>query len=187
MCQFSSALLKFVSIQAQAGPKGFPKLSGLCMRPLDMLAPALAVLGEVYSGGSATAIAVPVAAHGFTSAALGARNFMKGGVEANNKGKDAETRTGSDNPADKERYKGPVTGKDRIADKSTKKTIEETKNVPYQYLSSQLKDGIQYAKDMGKKFILWLPKAANVSKPLKSAIDNKEVIRKNIPKGKKTS
>lgn len=47
--------------------------------------------------------------------------------------------------------------------------------------------GIQYAKDMGKKFILWLPKAANVSKPLKSAIDNKEVIRKNIPKGKKTS
>jgi len=40
-------LIIFVSIKAQAGPKEVLKLTSLCMRPLDMLAPALSIVRVV--------------------------------------------------------------------------------------------------------------------------------------------
>jgi RHS repeat-associated protein len=89
----------------------------------------------------------------------------KGGKEPNDLGKAGEKATKADQPSLKEHYRG-ASGKDRIADKATKTTVEETKNVTYQYWSSQLKDAATFAKNTGRKFILWVRKSTKLSKEL---------------------
>jgi len=55
----------------------------------------------------------------------------------------------------------------READKSTKTTLEETKNVKYQYWSSQLKDAAIHAKNTNRQFILWVRKSTILSRQVK--------------------
>ncbi|NLR67497.1 hypothetical protein HGH92_24545 [Chitinophaga varians] len=107
--------------------------------------------------------------------------LAKGGAAPNRTGSQGEAATGSDKGGQKETYVDPISGKDRIADKSTITQLHETKNVGYQYLSTQLKDAIQYAKDGGRKFMLWLRSDTKVSRQLQEEIKNGNVRRKTIP------
>mgnify|MGYP001557636762 CR=1 FL=1 len=103
----------------------------------------------------------------------------KGGQAPNDMGRAAEKATNSDIHPNKERYIGN-SGKSRIADRSTPTTLEETKNVAYQYWSSQLRDAYIHAKNTKRIFILWLRKSTRISKELKRQIDMGHVIRKDI-------
>ncbi|MFY0255431.1 putative toxin [Chitinophaga sp. 30R24] len=106
--------------------------------------------------------------------------LAKGGAAPNRTGSQGETATGSDKPGQKEIYQG-ASGKTREADKSTKTQLHETKNVAYQYLSTQLKDAIQHAQNGGRKFMLWLRSDTKVSQQLQQQINNGNVRRKTIP------
>jgi hypothetical protein len=112
-------------------------------------------------------------------------NFKKpkGGRDPNIKGKEGEKATNSDEPGKKEKYTG-ASGKKREADKGTETTVEETKNTAYQYLSTQIKDGVQYAKDTKRNFILWLRESTKVSKPLQEKVNQGIIKRKKIPGSK---
>lgn len=83
----------------------------------------------------------------------------------------------------RERYQGPITGKDRIADISTPTVFAEIKNIgskTIQCLSSQIKDGIAHAKNTFRQYVLKLPEGAKVTKPLQNQIDGGKVKRVNI-------
>jgi len=111
--------------------------------------------------------------------------FAKGGKDANNLGKEAEKRVNADPPEQQHTYRGPLTGKSRKADKLTKKFLTEVKNVAYMYYSSQIKDALAYAEQIGREFILYLRDPKNISKQLKEEADNGRIIIKQIPKTKK--
>ncbi|UYQ95590.1 putative toxin [Chitinophaga horti] len=108
--------------------------------------------------------------------------LSKGGAAPVKQGAEAERATSMDANAAKERYDGPVTGKPRIADGSNSRQLQETKDVLYQHLSRQLKDGIQHAKNTGREFVLWLREGYKVSKTLKEEATKGNVIIKTIPK-----
>ena len=103
----------------------------------------------------------------------------KGGVGPNNLGKAGEKATNSDTRS-KEKYRG-VSGKKRFADKSTETTIEETKNVTYQYWSTQLKDASFHAKNTNRKFVLWVRRSTRLSKEVKRQKKLGNVQIKYIP------
>ena len=63
-----------------------------------------------------------------------------------------------------------VNGRWRIPDGITKKYVQEVKNVKKLSLTSQLKDSIQLAKNMGKKLQLFIRPDTYLSGPLKEAI-----------------
>lgn len=104
----------------------------------------------------------------------------KGGKGPNEIGSWAEKATGMDKPGEKQSFEG-ASGTMREADKMTKTTVHETKNVKYQHLSTQIKDYIKFASDKGQKFILWLRGDTKVSKQLQEQINNGAVKRKKIP------
>lgn len=99
---------------------------------------------------------------------------LKGGKGPNIKGDGWEAANKAGKKAGRERYEGPVSGLDRIADKSTKRTLSEMKaNDSYvQHYSTQIKDGVQHALNTGRKYILKLTRPNKITKPLKEAAAN---------------
>ncbi len=112
------------------------------------------------------------------------KSSNKGGTEPNRIGQQGEAATKGGRSGFKEKYKGKVSGKDRISDFSTKTTIEETKNVKYQYWSTQLKDATARAKETGKTFILWIRKSTKISEQVKVQRRAGNVVIKFIPGSK---
>ena len=74
----------------------------------------------------------------------------------------------------KETYDGPITGRPRIVDHSTRRTITEIKaNDNYvQWFSSQIKDAYAYALQEGRTFVLKLTRPTAITKPLQKAAAN---------------
>jgi hypothetical protein len=60
------------------------------------------------------------------------------------------------------------------------KTIEETKNVAYQHLSTQLRDYVKIADDMGYQLVLNMRKTTEVSAPLQRLINLGKIIPNRI-------
>lgn len=105
-----------------------------------------------------------------------------GGAEACRLGQAGETAIGRPK-YDGEPFTGPVNGRERLPDFIDDISIGEAKNVQYLYLSTQLKDYIQLAKDNGLEFILYVRTngRTKLSGPLKELwtsgdIEVKEVI-----------
>lgn len=110
--------------------------------------------------------------------------LVKGGAAPNTTGQQGESATCSDKAGEKHCYVGPISNKLREADKITKTQLHETKNVAYQYLSTQLKDAIAYAQGTGRKFMLWVRESTKISAQLQKEIDNGTVRKKIIPGSK---
>jgi hypothetical protein len=113
----------------------------------------------------------------------GGKNSNKGGTEPNKIGQQGEAATKGGRSGFKEKYRGE-SGKDRISDFSTNSTIEETKNVKYQYWSTQLNDAAARAKETGKTFILWIRKSTKISEQVKVQRRAGNVVIKFIPGSK---
>jgi RHS repeat-associated protein len=111
------------------------------------------------------------------------KSTNKGGSEPNRIGQQGEAASKGGRSGFKEKYTGE-SGKDRISDFSTKTTIEETKNVKYQYWSTQLKDAAARAKETGKTFILWIRKSTKISEQVKVQRRAGNVVIKFIPGSK---
>jgi RHS repeat-associated protein len=103
-----------------------------------------------------------------------------GGRKSTDKGKQGEKAANAGKPGDRESYKGPVTGKNRISDKSTHKKVMEVKNVKKQGLNGQIKDGMGQARNTGRKYILIVNKGTKLSKPLQKAQSNKQLAIRRI-------
>jgi Restriction endonuclease fold toxin 7 len=78
-----------------------------------------------------------------------------------------------------------ASGQNRIADGMTTSTITEVKNVAYQGLTSQIRDYIAFARsgDVPLRFELWVRPngGTRISGPLQEAIDNRQVVLREIP------
>ena len=79
---------------------------------------------------------------------------------------------------DKYPFRSALSGKDRIIDGSDKdlKLLQEVKNRDYQAYTSQLKDYLAKANDIGYKLVLYTRETTKLSEPLKVAIAKGEII-----------
>lgn len=59
--------------------------------------------------------------------------------------------------------------------------LKEVKNVEYQSYTQQLRDYVAFAKAKGIPFELWVRPSTTLSKPLKQAIKNGDIIPKFLP------
>jgi hypothetical protein len=77
-----------------------------------------------------------------------------------------------------------VNGRVRVPDGITNTVVTEIKNVGRQSYTLQLKDSVQYARDTGRAFELWLrggPNPTDVSAPLQNAIRAGDIVLRAIP------
>lgn len=107
-----------------------------------------------------------------------------GGSEPVAQGRDAENAVNRGKTPKREEYVGEVSGKPRISDNGTNKSVWETKNVVYQYFSTQIKDAIAFAKSTGRQFVLYLRQSTKISKPLEEQIKKGNIKRRKIPGSK---
>ncbi|HEY6740970.1 MAG TPA: putative toxin [Lapillicoccus sp.] len=69
-----------------------------------------------------------------------------------------------------------VAGRTRIFDGLTRTTVSEVKNVRVQAYTQQLKDSLQYAKDTGRQFHLYVRKGAHLTAPLLKAVEENKGV-----------
>ena|GEM_PF-7054099 len=71
----------------------------------------------------------------------------------------------------------------RIADGVNRRlgTVTEVKNVQYQGLTRQLRDYLQYAREAGLDFHLYIRRDTKLSGPLLELIDSDQIVRRFIP------
>lgn len=75
-----------------------------------------------------------------------------------------------------------INGRTRIPDELTPTTIGEVKNVSYQYLSTQLKDDLDYAQSNGLRFNLYVRSGTRLSGPLQDLVDLGKInLIRNLP------
>jgi restriction endonuclease fold toxin 7 of polymorphic toxin system/pretoxin HINT domain-containing protein len=75
-----------------------------------------------------------------------------------------------------------INGRERIPDELTGRTIGEVKNVKYQYLSTQLRDYLDYAQQNSLQFNLYVRKDTQLSQPLQDLVDSGGInLIRNIP------
>ncbi|MBO0822839.1 MAG: hypothetical protein J2P27_03145, partial [Actinobacteria bacterium] len=75
-----------------------------------------------------------------------------------------------------------INGRTRIPDELTGTTIGEVKNRAYQYLSTQIRDYLDYAKQTGRTFNLYVRASTQLSVPLQDLVDSGDInLIRNLP------
>jgi len=78
--------------------------------------------------------------------------------------------------ARKKGFQVPGTNRWRFPDAVTEFVLKEVKNVAKLSFTRQLRDYVKLSKHLGVPFELWVREGAHLSKPLREAIDNGDII-----------